>query len=137
MSRKCDLYRCFDEKGCLLYVGASYHAILRFAQHISSSCWSEDVATITIEKFDSRKAAFDAERAAIQSEGPKYNRHMRIEFVSEKRCAVGCNCGRHSPVKFIDRDSYLQQVAERDRDIVLGLSKVYDPRFGRTKREKQ
>lgn len=68
-----ELYRHFDAKGVLLYVGISLSTANRLGQHRCVSPWSKRVTSITIERYPNRKAALDAERNAIQSEGPLYN----------------------------------------------------------------
>ena len=69
----CDLYRHWDVHGCLLYVGISGASLQRLLAHRSLSPWYQDIATVTIEKFETRAAACRAEAAAIKSEMPAYN----------------------------------------------------------------
>jgi hypothetical protein len=68
-----DLYRYFDAEGRLLYVGISFSAIARAAQHRKSKGWWRDVANMTIEHLPTRAAALDAERNAIIGEKPAHN----------------------------------------------------------------
>jgi hypothetical protein len=70
------LYRHFDAEGRLLYVGISLSAVHRLAQH-RASAWFASIATVTIETFPSRAGAAEAERLAIQTEGPLHN--IKIE----------------------------------------------------------
>jgi predicted GIY-YIG superfamily endonuclease len=72
---KTDLYRQFDKDGRLLYVGVSINARRRHVQHKSMSFWADQVATITIEKYQDRDSALIAERQAISAEKPVYNDH--------------------------------------------------------------
>ena len=67
------LYRHFDADGNLLYIGISMSAFSRFAQHKRTSSWSEDIVTMTIERFESREQLEAAERAAIFRENPLHN----------------------------------------------------------------
>lgn len=67
------MYRFYDGDGDLLYVGISVRPWARWKQHKGQKDWAEDVATSTIEWFDTRKDALDAERAAIVAEEPRYN----------------------------------------------------------------
>lgn len=67
------LYRHFDSKGKLLYVGISLSALNRLAQHSAVSSWYCKIKTVTIEHFDTRAAAISAEFAAIKNERPRYN----------------------------------------------------------------
>lgn len=67
------LYRFYDGAGDLLYVGISVRPWSRWKQHKGQKDWAEDVATSTMEWFDTRKAALNAEREAIVTEEPRYN----------------------------------------------------------------
>jgi predicted GIY-YIG superfamily endonuclease len=68
------LYRLFDADGTLLYIGISYSAIARFAQHKADKPWIGDVCRIEIETHDvSRAEILEIERQAIISERPRYN----------------------------------------------------------------
>lgn len=67
-----DLYRYLSADGRLLYVGVSLNAALRAGAHRLRPWWHE-VATITVEHYDDRGAALDAERRAILTERPAYN----------------------------------------------------------------
>jgi excinuclease UvrABC nuclease subunit len=70
---KCCLYRHFDAGGDLLYVGMSRNAAARLRGHKNAS-WYDDIASITIEHFETKAAAADAEWRAIQDEHPKFNK---------------------------------------------------------------
>lgn len=67
------LYRHFDKDGNLLYVGISISYFVRLSQHKNGSFWFSDIATSTIEKFNSRHDAEKAEIFAISSEHPLHN----------------------------------------------------------------
>jgi hypothetical protein len=83
------LYRLFDADGVLLYVGISYSAIARFAQHKAAKSWIGDVCTVTIETHDVSRSEIEAmEAAAIRSEKPRYN-------VVHRRGTVGPALYRH------------------------------------------
>lgn len=69
----CQLYRYYDDQGCLLYVGISLSAVKRASQHKSESHWYCQAATITIENCKTRIEAEKKEIAAIRKEMPKYN----------------------------------------------------------------
>ena len=66
------LYRLFNRKGRLLYVGITSNARTRFEAHHNCFYWAQ-VASITAEHFANRSLAADAEAAAIRSEKPKHN----------------------------------------------------------------
>lgn len=67
------LYRHYNANGILLYVGIAKDHHIRFRTHLKLSEWKNKIASITIEKFPTREAAFAAEIAAIQTEEPLYN----------------------------------------------------------------
>lgn len=93
------LYRMYDRSDVLLYVGITSTALgVRFAQHEQGSAWLEDVVSIKIEHFESRAALEDAEKIAIETECPKFNRtgdhgNWRVRFnpkrLTKIRRAVG------------------------------------------------
>jgi excisionase family DNA binding protein len=80
------LYRHFDENGQLLYVGISLGAIERLRQHSFGSDWFDEIRTITMETFETRAEALEAERKAIKKENPKHNViHKGPELVRNTR----------------------------------------------------
>ena len=115
------LYRHFDERGKLLYVGVSLSTIQRLAQHKHHSHWFNSIEKITIEQFPSREEALDAEKIAIQKEDPLHNlalknipnpKMLRItEDKKEESCnhliksIVSCN-----PIYTIDEAAILFKV---------------------------
>lgn len=73
-SRRTALYRLFDTEGRLLYIGIAFNPDNRWAGHGASKSWWVDVAEKRIEWHETRSAAVAAERAAIASELPLYNK---------------------------------------------------------------
>jgi len=67
------LYRHYDKRGELLYVGISINAFTRLSSHLRKSHWSRSIRTMTIDYYDTRKEVRAAERAAIEREKPKHN----------------------------------------------------------------
>lgn len=67
------LYRHFNSKGALMYVGISMSVAQRLAQHKLNSAWFDDIANITIAHFATREQAVEAEAEAIRSERPAFN----------------------------------------------------------------
>lgn len=67
------LYRFFDASAALLYVGITCNPGARIKAHSTQKDWWREVASSTMEHFDSREALANAERHAIRTEGPKYN----------------------------------------------------------------
>lgn len=69
----CALYRHFASDGRLLYVGISVTLMSRIAGHRDNSAWFTDIVRIELQWFDTRSAALEAERLAIQTEKPIHN----------------------------------------------------------------
>ena len=67
------LYRHFDDKGELLYVGVSLSALNRLMGHQQNSHWFWDIAKVEVSKFETRQASLDAETTAIKNEKPLHN----------------------------------------------------------------
>lgn len=67
------LYRHYDTRGRLLYVGISLCAFTRTRQHKMQQPWFRQVTRIEIEWHATRSAAEAAEWAAIKNERPKHN----------------------------------------------------------------
>lgn len=68
-----ELYRHFDARGRLLYVGISTCTFVRFTQHRTRAQWFDDVVTVTIERYPTNAEAREAERMAIKNERPLFN----------------------------------------------------------------
>jgi excisionase family DNA binding protein len=78
MTTTCELYRFFDDNETLIYVGISMHAFVRFNQHRYRSPFFDQIAKMTIERFETIELAVAAESKAIKNETPKYNKTWRI-----------------------------------------------------------
>ena len=70
----CQLYRHFDDKGALLYVGVSASAPARTADHMAASPWASQIARIEVENLPDRDAVMRAEMTAIINEAPLHNK---------------------------------------------------------------
>ena len=73
-----ELYRHFDARGVLLYIGISYSTGIRLAQHRAESEWGRKIARVEIEYFPTRAEAKMAEDTAIGIENPKYNKAGKL-----------------------------------------------------------
>ncbi|MGI8900685.1 MAG: hypothetical protein ACR2HA_07105 [Nocardioides sp.] len=71
--RSTTLYRAFDSRGRLLYVGISDSPFLRFGQHDGCSGWAAHATRLDLERFQSREAAAATEATAIRDEDPVWN----------------------------------------------------------------
>lgn len=68
------LYRLYTAgRNDLLYVGISRNFANRLTQHRNDKKWWPEVGAVDVECFPSEREAAIAERAAIQSESPRYN----------------------------------------------------------------
>jgi excinuclease UvrABC nuclease subunit len=91
MTETTELYRHFDASGRLLYVGVSLSVLHRLRKHRQSSEWFGEIVTITIARFETRAAALAAEKAAVQTERPRFNVALtgtRITHVEVEPLAV-------------------------------------------------
>jgi GIY-YIG catalytic domain len=68
------LYRHFEPNGDLLYVGVTLSILGRTGTHLKKAPWKHSIYMIVIEPFETREELLDAERIAILTEFPKYNR---------------------------------------------------------------
>lgn len=78
------LYRHFNSKNDLLYVGISINVLRRLLQHKSSSNWFDIITYVTITRFNSHTEAIKAERKAIINENPKYNKAGKSPFALQQ-----------------------------------------------------
>jgi hypothetical protein len=67
------LYRYYDEKDRLLYVGITDHLLGRTGAHIIGSSWMDYAVRSTIARYSAREEAVAAETAAIKAEQPLFN----------------------------------------------------------------
>lgn len=67
------LYRFYDKDGRLLYVGVTDNIKDRWATHARTKAWWSDVASHTIDWFETRKMALAAEMRTIAVERPAHN----------------------------------------------------------------
>lgn len=95
MPERTALYRLYDTKGQLLYVGITSCPKTRWQTHAREKPWWPKVSRKTIEWFETRKSATRVERIEIQEEQPKYNvahntawaRHLLGKQKARKRFA--------------------------------------------------
>jgi excisionase family DNA binding protein len=67
------LYRHYNTDGELLYVGISLNAFARLVGHRDHSTWFADISRVELEAFETKEAALEAEKIAIQKERPTFN----------------------------------------------------------------
>lgn len=66
------VYRAYDKRHVLLYIGSTNDVRARLIAHRRTSWWPR-VAVVTRTEFPTASAARDAESAAIKAEAPLYN----------------------------------------------------------------
>lgn len=93
LDRPTTLYRLFDQKHQLLYVGIAWNPGERFKQHRHGKPWWSEVASAELAHYPSRALAMDAEVAAIKSEQPRHNvvhnRAADRQWRRHESCALG------------------------------------------------
>lgn len=67
------LYHVYGEADSLLYIGISKHFGIRWQQHAQKQPWWNERRRMTVDFYDTRDEALDAEALAIFTEQPKYN----------------------------------------------------------------
>lgn len=68
------VYRIRGEADELLYIGMTGDLRVRWDDHAAKQPWWDELRSMTVDWYDSREEADDAERAAIEAETPKYNK---------------------------------------------------------------
>lgn len=71
---KACVYRIYDARGELLYIGCSINVFVRSTAHATLKNWWRKVATIKVRHYKTDTAALSAEADAIFNESPKFNR---------------------------------------------------------------
>lgn len=71
------VYRLYDRRGSLLYIGSTINVFGRFQGHAGRTPWWSEVATYRLQRFETEEAARCAEALAIGSEDPKHNKIYR------------------------------------------------------------
>jgi predicted GIY-YIG superfamily endonuclease len=105
MSQRAALYRLFDAKGRLLYVGISLDPAARWKQHRGDKQWWPEVIDKQVIWYDTRILALQAEAMAIRDELPIHN-GIRPHLITGIPLALG---GPAEPDPF---DLELQAAAE-------------------------
>lgn len=90
------LYRFFDQKDQLLYVGITRDPPGRWAQHAADKAWWPSVSVREVEWWPTRPAAEAAEKAAITAERPLHNvwgtdRHREVSMAFHGVVPAGAN----------------------------------------------
>lgn len=79
------LYRWFDIKDRLLYIGKTRRLDRRVASHIARSEWMQFVARSTVERRETSGDLSRAERVAIETEHPIFNKQYNDTPAARER----------------------------------------------------
>lgn len=74
LNRRTALYRHFDKDGRLLYVGVTFNPGQRASGHRAYAEWIDQAVSFTGTWFNTRAEALAAEKEAIRTENPLYNK---------------------------------------------------------------
>lgn len=74
VKQRTSLYRHFDKRGRLLYVGVSHSFMGRLARHKQNSHWYWDIQRVEVVHYPDRNTALRAEARAIRTESPMHNK---------------------------------------------------------------
>lgn len=113
------VYRLFNARGILLYLGMSGDPDTRIAVHRSTQPWRAEIATWTVEWLPNRHAALVAEQVAIDAELPCYGRTTDLY-----RAVSDLTRANSSPTKRAD----LAALLERYRQFAVAVQ-VYRMRI--------
>ncbi|MEU8829409.1 GIY-YIG nuclease family protein [Streptomyces sp900116325] len=138
MNERAALYRLFDKKGRLLYVGISNDPVFRWRQHRGDKHWWPKVVDKKVTWYDTRMLALQAEALAIHTEAPIHNgvRPHLIAHVPEgltvtrdldefdKRLIEVAERRRRRQAEFRERDAELRSLLVRGRQKGLRNAKL-------------
>lgn len=68
------VYRLYDADGTLLYIGLTSNPDSRWKDHRKEMLWWREVIAKQLVWYETRRQAAEVERAAIRSEGARYNK---------------------------------------------------------------
>lgn len=124
-----ELYRHFDATDKLLYVGITKNPSRRLSEHAANSHWWNQIAKITIERFQSKAHAQVAEKKAIRAEKPEFNKALQ----KKKRAPKMVSHDRERPDFSRIVLSLLDDMTESELAVVVGVnqSTVHRIKHGR------
>jgi hypothetical protein len=83
--RRCALYFHYDLDDVLLYIGITDQPVQRGKEHAADSEWVRFAHRMEARWYDSRPAALEAERVAVESREPVFNRQYVPAAIAEQR----------------------------------------------------
>jgi len=116
MNELLSVYRHFDKNGQLLYVGLTKDLFKRQYSHALKADWRRDISYITIQHFESKQEAIDAEYIAIKEENPVWN---------NKRDKRNINFAEGRKKAYDTRNEYM----EKRQFVILNLSSSIDKKI--------
>lgn len=119
------LYRFYDDRGQLLYIGISNRPRTRWQQHSVSKSWWSTVAHPTIQWLPS-DVAEASEKLAIARERPLFNQIHSEGKVQARRTALGVELTMKAPtpVQVVETLSFTQAARRLvDEGIVPNMSR--------------
>ena len=90
------LYRYYDARNTLLYVGISGALAARDSGHISKSKWMQFTSRSTVERHKTLEGVKKAERSAIRAEHPIFNKAYNSTPEAKERLRVYLEAAAHS-----------------------------------------
>lgn len=84
-----DVYTAYDADGRVIYVGQSFNALQRLAQHRYTSPWGRIWSRIELRSFPTRSDALLYEAALIRAHEPPHNLDRPVSRFGCKLCAPG------------------------------------------------
>lgn len=76
-----ELYKVYDDKGTLLYVGVTIDVLTRMKQHRRESLWYRAAAVIRVWVYPDRMTALDGEARVIAAEAGLYSGWCQRELL--------------------------------------------------------
>lgn len=77
------MYVIHDQSGEVMYVGMASNFYRRIGEHMARSDWWRDDYKPSCFEFPSRRAALDAEKAAIATLNPRFNKTRKAPYKPE------------------------------------------------------
>lgn len=117
MNERTALYRLFDRKGRLLYVGISNDPEFRWKQHRGDKGWWPQVVGKQVTWYATRVLALQAEALAIRTEDPVYNtvRPHLIAHIPEQMMTTAETSKAEAEIRSAtERRTQAQAAFERD-----------------------
>lgn len=69
----CTVYRIYDRRGTLLYVGIAENLGRRIGEHLRTAPWSSQAASVEWDEYEDRHRAEEVEGESIGALKPLYN----------------------------------------------------------------